>query len=299
MTVGLLARLETLLAKQARQPAGAPGSHGGEFASSTLGGAVVPGGGAKPAKAPPSTDKVLGAAGVGGAWSEAEKAALHDYQTSGYHSMNFMYRMGKGDIDKGARSTLLSRNIAPERKQDFVDKAKLLSSAMSRAEPIAHEAVVWRSVGGGHSLFKPLLGFSDLGMGYGEERGLYMRGLRAKAEDLGMKLYDMVGKTVTEHGFTSTTSSEGQAEKWTRRALGPGRGGKEQRVMFKITAPAGSKGLLVSKVNPDQKEFVVQKEWLLPPGTKFKITKVTRSWGDGQMKGHRSGAHLVEMEIVP
>jgi len=267
------------LRKQARQPAGVPGGHGGEFAATTLGGI----GTVAPAKKAPPTAKVLAAAGVG-EWSAAEKDALGFYQGFSYAGMNYVMRMGKGDPDRGAKSPHFRSLMLEEGRERVVRHAKTLSDAMSKVEPIQHEAVVYRSVSSGASLFNPIIGLTNYGVNRRQSHLLH-----ETMTSLDTRLASMVGKTIKDHGFTSTTADEKQAVKWMSRT-DPKLRGPDQRVMFRITAPKGSKGLWAEKINPNQKDYVVQKEWIVAPGTRYKITGVGK---------HASGAHLVEMEIVP
>jgi len=271
------------LSKQARQPAGVPGGHGGEFAASTLSGAVVPAGG-KPAKAPPPTAKVLAAAGVG-SWSAAEKESLGFYQGFSYSAMNYTLRMGQGDPDRGAKSPHFRSLMADGSARDrVVQHTKTLRDAIAKVEPIQHDAVVYRSVSAGAALFNPIVGLTNYGVNRRQSHLLH-----ETMSSLDTRLASMVGKTIKDHGFTSTTADEKQAVKWMSKT-DPKLRGPDQRVMFRITAPKGSKGLWAEKINPNQKDYVVQKEWIVPPGTRYKITGVGK---------HASGAHLVEMEIVP
>jgi len=87
------------------------------------------------------------------------------------------------------------------------------------------------------------------------------------------ELEGMVGKTVTEPGFSSTSISPGSAF-----------GGQ---VAMQIEIPAGTMGSYVGNIS----HYKSEKEFLLPPGTKFRILEVKPASG-----GHKA---LVRVEVVP
>jgi SPP1 gp7 family putative phage head morphogenesis protein len=92
-----------------------------------------------------------------------------------------------------------------------------------------------------------------------EEPIVVFRGVKSDAKDKLLRL--KAGSTYEEPGFVSTSFEQKASE----RFLG------ENGVMLEIVVPAGTRGL---SVQPFSKEFfngVKEYEWLMAPGTKFKV----------------------------
>lgn len=98
-------------------------------------------------------------------------------------------------------------------------------------------------------------------------------GLKAFGVNSIAELEQMVGKTVTEPGFSSTSISPGSAF-----------GGQ---VAMQIEIPAGTMGSYVGNIS----HYKSEKEFLLPPGMKFKILEVQPASG-----GKKA---FVRVEVVP
>lgn len=85
---------------------------------------------------------------------------------------------------------------------------------------------------------------------------------------------DSVGKTMTDKGFTSTSFSPDVAKFYTTEGYEPSDAGAKP-VMFRITAPAGTHGIMPEPVDPDDEEFQDAYEFILPRGTSFKVIGAT------------------------
>lgn len=85
----------------------------------------------------------------------------------------------------------------------------------------------------------------------------------------------LVGKVLTDHAFGSTTTSE----KIAREFMGEDRG----RVVMRIDAPAGTKGMWIGNVNPD---YNYEHEFVMPPGAKYLITGVGEKIGHSAEEPH-------------
>jgi len=167
VTPALLARLESLLAKQARQPAGVPGGHGGEFASSGdaghygfVGAAARRG---KGSDAKYEHDKALDAVHQGKGisartpWTEHHQRTTDAYQNEdggpgGYSRLNGGLRSGSigasdkhvQDMDHVTRSSSLDKPMRlyrgsegppPSKGVSFEDKG-YVSTSLNRRESL-------------------------------------------------------------------------------------------------------------------------------------------------------------------
>ena len=87
------------------------------------------------------------------------------------------------------------------------------------------------------------------------------------------QLENMIGKTITEPGFSSTSISPGSAFSGD--------------VAMQIEIPAGTPGSYVGNIS----HYQYEKEFLLPPGAKFRILEVKPASGGSKA--------FVRVEVVP
>jgi len=94
--------------------------------------------------------------------------------------------------------------------------------------------------------------------------------LREASQAAVERLKGMVGQTMTDRGFVSTTTSRHQAVKWMKNVTTKG----DVLVAWEIRMPQGSKGLWLESAVGDQTRYKVQKELLLGRGAQFRIVAV-------------------------
>lgn len=103
---------------------------------------------------------------------------------------------------------------------------------------------------------------------------------RGSAQGLAVK----PGSTVRDKGFVSTSASPKVAKKFSKASHDTGGGKGGGATLFRIKVPKGKRGLWMPKLGGS---YANEKEFLLPRGSKFKVTRVTKS----------DGVRYVDMEL--
>lgn len=194
--------------------------------------------------------------------SEGDKQAFNLYQGDGNKPINAALRAGE-DI-----ATWMGKNGYNESQiAHFTENAERIEQLIAGSAPLDHPVVVYRTV---HDVtdvaptpeISPATKYQ-----YSKRSATPQDVLAAVAAHL------PVGEVILDRGFVSTTASTVQADKWLNRmtkASNPAAPG----VRYEITLPAGTKAAWAEHFGDKQANFVVQKELLLPPGSRFQVTEV-------------------------
>ena len=213
--------------------------------------------------------------------SAIERDAIRTYQGGPYKIINEAARDFDGDVHKWARQP--GQNNFYDTEKAFIGKVQRQFNALDRAlghAPTIDEGVVaYRAVSTPHRLFTSSVQARKFG---------HREALAADSAALS-KLESMVGGTLSDDGFISTTIARGQAERWGRKQSTDNR-----YVLFKIKVPAHKQALWMENVS-DQSHFVVQQELLFNRGQRFKIVKVT---GRRNSRGELDGPIEIEVEML-
>lgn len=103
---------------------------------------------------------------------------------------------------------------------------------------------------------------------YGENaigNGAYADKLKANVRN---KIQNATGKTITEKGYMSTTTSQSVAEEWG------GFSGSDKPVVMKIKTGANTKGVDLSRYDKKVSKEEAQHERLLARNQKYKVKKI-------------------------
>lgn len=209
-----------------------------------------------------------------------EVEALGRYQSYSFFLMNVLMRVTRGKPEVAINTLIgVKTRRAEDNQQTLDDIAKMRSLLHKSSKPLEKDTVLYRAVPDGTALFAPV---TALGL----MRDGHLRAMNDARKNLDKKLQESVGKEFVDHGIISTTLSESQATQWaSRRGLAG-----SSPVLFRITARKGTKTFDPAE-HIDQKEYIVKKERMLRPGTRFRVNGVSKHPKNSQFT-------VVDLEVV-
>lgn len=182
---------------------------------------------------------------------EQMNAVLVYQDDQGYTRMNDLMRQNAGEVTDFADDDGYREELA-----DYVEPTMALIGLIDATPPLPQNTTLWRATQNGEKA---------LGLKFGMDANQYTARRAAVAAAWEAK----IGKVVRENAFTSTSTDRTFPDKYIKRPGGP-----DNPVMFRIRAPAGTRGVYTPYHTDYRKE---EKEFLLPPGTAYRVDSVENS----------------------
>lgn len=203
--------------------------------------------------------------------SQADRHAFDRYQSDGNKQINGALRAGLTLPEYMKKAGFDDEEVIKR----FEDTNQRMQDIVAATAPLAAPVKVFRSVHDiRHVVAMPgaTPGTINYEYGYGT-KSTYGSNNPQDVLDAVHALYVPGGKLIQDPAYVSTTTSEAQATKWMKKMI-KSKGQSAPGVMYEITLPPGTQAAWAEHFGEKQKNYVVQKELLLPPGQRFQVTEV-------------------------